>query len=360
MKILYYINGMHFGGAAKKVAMLSGELSRRGHEVHVATNMFLPIGFKMSPDVHLHSLYPEDSYTRGRVYRLMNVIKNARRIALELRPDVIVSVLPHVSLFVRIAVSGTGIPLVFSDETSFARKDSWVDYLVRRHLYYFADAVTLLTHNDARILGRRIPRKTVIHNPVLTPPVPAGIVREKVILAVGPLFEWDIKGFDLLFDAFSSLKADFPEWKLKIVGAKDAATESKVMDMAAAKSVADRLTLTGFDPDIFNHMRQASVYALTSRIEGFSLSLVEAMSQGCACVAFRSHGVIEEVSQGGKGVVLIDDGDVKGFGEGLRRCMSDSVLRQNMADEGIECSKRYGLVEIANDWEQLFRRLIER
>ena len=351
---------MHFGGAAKKLAMLSGELSRRGHEVHIATNMFLPIGFEVSRDVHFHSLYPEDSYTKGRVYRLANIIKNARRIALDLHPDVVISVLPHVSLFVRIALIGINIPLVFSDETSFARKDSLVDYIVRRHLYYFADAVTILTHNDARILGKRIPRKTVIHNPILAPPVPKKIDRDKVILAVGPLFEWDIKGFDLLFDAFSDLKDDFPEWHLQIVGAKDSITESKVMAMAASKGLADRLTLTGFDPDIFRHMRNASVYALTSRIEGFSLSLVEAMSQGCACVAFRNFGVMEEVTHGGKGVILVDDGDVNGFRESLRMCMSDSALRQAMAADGVECSKQYSLSEIANKWEKLFYRLTTR
>ena len=360
MKILYYIDGMHYGGAAKKLAMLSEEFIRRGHEVHIATNLYIPIGFEISENTHLHSLYLKDSYSRSRTYRLINVIKSARKIAQNIRPDIIVSVIPHVSLFVRIATLGIGIPVVFSDETSFARKDSLVDYIVRRHLYYFASAVTILTNNDARLLGRRIPHKVVIHNPVSVKPISNDTCRTNTIIAVGPLSEWEIKGFDLLFAAFSGLKDDFPDWKLVLVGTKDEGSEKKVLELAYRYGVADSLELKGFDPNIVQQFRQSSVFALSSRIEGFSLSLVEAMSQGCACVAFRISGVIEEVTYGGKGVVLVEDGDVEGFKDGLRKCMSDRNLRDKMAIEGIECSKNYDLNAIASKWEALFNRLTQK
>lgn len=357
MKILYCINGMHFGGAARKVAMLTGELVRRGHEIHIATNLFLPIGFQLDPAVKRHSIYPEDAYSRGRGYRLVNVIKNVRRIVDTVRPDVIVSVLPHVSLYVRIATIGSGIPIVFSDETSFARKDSLIDYMIRKHLYYFADAVVILTHNDAEILGSRIPKKVVINNPVIVPSLGEEGTREKIVMAIGPLFEWHLKGFDMLFDAFASLRGDFPEWRLMIVGAKDEVTERNLREMAKKKGINDILDLPGFRSDIYSLMKKTEIYALTSRAEGFSLSLVEAMSQGCACVAFRCHGVIEEVTQGGNGVLLVNDGDVSGLTDALRRNMANESLRRNLASKGLECLPWYDVSFIASEWEKLFNRL---
>ena len=38
--------------------------------------------------------------------------------------------------------------------------------------------------------------------------------------------------------------------------------------------------------------RSAEIFALPSRVEGFPLVLVEAMSQGCACVSFSMQGAV--------------------------------------------------------------------
>ena len=104
-------------------------------------------------------------------------------------------------------------------------------------------------------------------------------------------------------------------------------------------------------------MAKSSIFAMSSRVEGFSLALIEALSQGCACVAFANHGVMEEVSCGGKGVQIVKDGNVQAFSEALRQLMGDDTLRKRMADEGAACVKKYGIEEITDHWEKMLNDL---
>lgn len=358
MKILYFMDAMHFGGAAKKSTTIANELSRRGHQVLFVTDTHYKIGYPLESAIHVIPLYDKGRNHSNRLTKFLNKLKRVGNIVSTEKPDVVISVLPHVSFYVKIALLGKRIPIIFSDETSFARKDSRFVHFIRHHFYNTADAVVVLTENDIRLLGKNIPKKVAIHNPVVCPPYKEDYEsKEKTILAIGSLKEWDIKGFDLLFKAFMPIAKSFPEWKLAIAGDDREPYKAKVVEMIRETGLDGRVDLLGYRSDIFDLMAQSSVYALSSRIEGFSLALVEALSQGCACVAFANHGVMEEVTCGGKGVLIVEDGDVDSFSYALKQLMNDEILRKDMAKQGASCVNEYSLNAIVDKWEQLFKKL---
>ena len=45
------------------------------------------------------------------------------------------------------------------------------------------------------------------------------------------------------------------------------------------------MDLLDFRKDISEIMSNSSIFALTSRVEGFGMVLIEAMANGCACVS---------------------------------------------------------------------------
>lgn len=359
MRILYFMDAMHYGGAAKKTTMIANELARRGHDVRFVTDTHYPIGFSLEDSIQIVQLYEEGSIRSNRLVKVLCKLKRVRRIVSTIKPEVVISVLPHVSFYVKIALLGKKMPIIFSDETSFARKDSRIFHFIRHRFYNLADAVVVLTENDVRLLGENIPQKVAIHNPVVCPVFNGDYAsKKKTVLAIGPLEEWDIKGFDLLFKAFGPLVNDFPEWNLVIAGYSREPYKTKVVELIKESNLDTKVFLLGYRSDIFNVMAQASIYAMSSRVEGFSLSLVESISQGCACVAFAIHGVMEEVSCGGKGVLIVEDGDVVAFSDSLRQLMSDEDLRIRLANEGLTCVKEYSLNTIVDKWEALFGRLL--
>lgn len=358
MKILYYMDAMHFGGAAKKTTTIANELSRRGHDIFFVTDTNYRIGYTLEDGIQVIPLYEENRTKGNRLFKVLRKLKRVRYIVAAQKPDVVITVLPHVSFYVKVSLWGKKTPIVFSDETSFARKDSCLVHFIRHRFYNTADAVVVLTENDVKLLGKNIPRKVAIHNPVICPQYNGDYAsKEKIVLAIGPLKEWGIKGFDLLIKAFKPLANTFPEWKIAIAGDDKEPYKAKVVELIKESELEGRVDILGYRSDIFDLMAKSSVYAMSSRVEGFSLAMVEAISQGCVCVAFANHGVMNEVSCGGKGVMIVDDGNVDAFSQALAQLMADERLRKSMAEEGNVCVKEYSLGAIVDKWESLLRRL---
>ena len=361
MKILYFMDAMHFGGAAKKTTTIANELSHRGHQVSFVTDTNYKVGYPLESSINVIPLYEKEQSNTNRASKVIRKLKRVRNIVTIANPDVVISVLPHVSFYVKMALWGIKIPVVFSDETSFSRKDSCFVHFIRHRFYNLADAVVVLTENDVKLLGKNIPKKVAIHNPVACPVYNGDFeFKKKTVLAIGSLKEWDIKGFDLLFRAFAKVSNKYPDWIITIAGDNKEPYKTKVMELISEAGLNSRVVFLGYRPAIFDIMAESSVYALSSRVEGFSLALVEAISQGCACVAFENHGVIDEVSCGGKGVLMVKDGNVDAFAGALDRLMDNESLRRQMAEDGLECVKEYSVRAIVDKWETVISKVVSK
>ena len=361
MKIVLVIDQMVGGGAAKKLTLIANELSRKGHVVTVATNIYKPIVYELGKSVKLISIYSESAYRKSHFSRLYLTAKMLRRLISELCPDIVVSFLPHVSFMTKMALLGKGVPIVFSDETSYARKDSLLGKYLRHHFYKYADAIVVLTENDCRLLGKKFPKIVAIHNPVeqkkpLLVPI---FERKKRITVIGQTTRWEIKGLDIAVEAWSAVAKDFPDWKLSVVGEQEPESERYLLGLAD-ESVRDQIEFLGFQQDIMKVMTQTQVFLLTSRFEGFSLSLVEALMAGVPCIAFSEYGVVDEVSLGGKGTIIIPDNEIGKLTAALKDLLIDGSKRESLSKEGVIVAAEYAPEIIVNQWEKLFLSIIKR
>ena len=82
---------------------------------------------------------------------------------------------------------------------------------------------------------------------------------------------------------------------------------------------------------VFSHYASASIYALSSRFEGFGLVLIEAMAQGLPIVAFDCRYGPGEIVQQGRTGQLVPASDLNAFAAALDRLIRDDALRQRMA-----------------------------
>lgn len=360
MKVLFYIDIMNQGGAARMISLIANKLAERNHQVAIATNIHKEIVYHIDERVSVLSLYPQDAYEKSRLHRLIGVFKLARRAAKQYRPDVIVTTIPSVSFFVKLATMGMRIPTVFCDVTSYARKDSPFVHFVRYHFYKLADAVTIETENDRRLLGKRLPQKVVINDPLSFDIYRGPENREKFILAVGPTNEWEIKGFDMLLHAWGNIAKKYPDWKLCIAGSKYPEPLKFLQSIIDKYDISSQVDFLGFQRDIAAIMRRASVFALASRIEGFSLSIIESISQGCPCVCFRTVGVMTEVTENGTGAIIVEDGDVQDYSKQLDRLLSDPSLREQLSKDGRNFVSKYEIGKITSEWENLFNVIVRR
>jgi glycosyltransferase involved in cell wall biosynthesis len=135
-----------------------------------------------------------------------------------------------------------------------------------------------------------------------------------------------VKRIEDLIRAAASLPSDLP-WRLCIVGETTAFSEYAAdMIRLAQRLEPDRICFAGRRPDIPDVMRAADIVVHTGSVEGLPLGLLEAQASARPVVAYRVAGVGSLVDDGVSGV-LVDEGDVHGVADGLRRLLADDDLR---------------------------------
>ena len=135
------------------------------------------------------------------------------------------------------------------------------------------------------------------------------------------------KGTDLFVDAMCRLLPRYPDFTAVIVGAitpDQVAFADDLKDKIAAAGLQSRIVILGELPidEVVRWFRRLTIYAFTSRNEGYGLTLIEAMAAGAALVATRA-GAAELVITDGDTGVLVPTGDAHALATAIEPLMAD-------------------------------------
>jgi glycosyltransferase involved in cell wall biosynthesis len=246
------------------------------------------------------------------------------------------------------------VTVIGQEHTNFQSHRPRLNADIRRR-YGALDALTVLTRGDARdyaALGDG-PRVELIPNSV--PELDGGVSTQEapVVIAAGRLNRQ--KGFDLLLRAWKPVAERHPDWRLRIHGggAEQAALEREIVALGIGGSAA----LAGRTRQLGAAMADASLFAFSSRFEGFGLVLVEAMGKGLPVVSFDCpHGPADIVSDGVDGR-LVPPEDVDALTGALLELIEDPDRRRAMAAAARLKARRYALEEITPRWERLLAEI---
>lgn len=112
------------------------------------------------------------------------------------------------------------------------------------------------------------------------------------------------KGLDVFLDVAALFKARSPGVRFVIVGNLEGGRGAELLSQRASRGLEDDVLMTGFRSDVASAFAAFDVYALTSRSEGFSLSLIEAMASGLPVVATRCGGPEQIITDGVTGLLV--------------------------------------------------------
>lgn len=357
MKILIINDQFENGGAGRVTATMCCELVRRGYDIEVVTdNINFSIRYTLPENVAIHPV-EFISRKKGSFFRVMSLFRAAediRPIIKRVKPDVILAIQSNGFIRTFIANRGTGIPVIAVDHTSFARKMDAINTFTRHYLYKFADGLSILTKRDEKLLGDKYPQKRVIYNPLTYQLLNQSTERQKTVLCVGRFDIWKIKGFDLIVDMWSELSQSHPDWKLLFAGTGKEESVNYIKGLVHQFRLDESVQFLGQVDDMQTLYSHSGIFALPSRIEGFPMVLLEAMSQGCPCVAFNVGGASEEMIENGAGFV-IEDGDLKSFKNALSELMDNDEKRNLYSSKSVESASRFTVECFGNAWEQMIK-----
>ena len=171
------------------------------------------------------------------------------------------------------------------------------------------------------------------------------------------------KGTDLFVEAMCRLLPRYPDFSAVVVGAITPDQMGFANDLKArieSAGLQKRIVIMGELPieEVRRWFARLTVYAFTSRNEGFGLTLIEAMSSGAALVATRA-GAAELVVENGVTGVLTATGNVGALVAAIEPLMLDPESAGEMGQRGRDhVITKFSLNREANEIAAVYRKLI--
>lgn len=361
---------MNYGGAERVASLWADGFIDNGHSVLFVTNINESQDFQT-----ISQVVPLTNASGNKVTRYINAIPRVRQYCKEFHPDIIIGVMYVCSFVAKISSMRLNIPVIATEHNSFERPKSAPMSIINKLFKYkvnrIYDAVTVLTKADEAFIGNSLSNVHVMPNPLALTPLNVLATKKKYVLAAGRLDEWYTKGFDVLIKAWGTMlrneeaKAqsgdseieELKEWKLKIAGRGNENSITYLKKLCKDYGVEDSVEFLGFVSDMKSLYEKASVFVLSSRYEGFGMVLIEAMSQGCACIACDYKGRQREIIQNESQGLCCEPDNVDVLVNTLQRMIFDDNYRESVRPNAIERSKFYSINNVVDRWESLFNKI---
>jgi mannosyltransferase len=171
------------------------------------------------------------------------------------------------------------------------------------------------------------------------------------------------KGSDVFVEAMCRLLPRYPDFTAVMVGAITSEQSGFANDLKQrieAAGLQARLVILGEleIEEVQRWYQRLTIYAFTSRNEGFGLTLIEAMAAGAALVASRA-GAAELVVEDGVTGVLTPPGDVDALVAALEPLLRDPASAAAMGARGrARVLEKFSLDAEANRIADVYRALV--
>ncbi|PSP39470.1 glycosyltransferase [Halobacteriales archaeon QH_7_65_31] len=351
-KVTLFIGDLSIGGAERVTVNLANQLAENGYQVEVVvvsrqgelvTDLVSDVQFTVLPADRMR-------------WAVIPLIKHLR----SSQPDTVISFLTPANIIMILSVKLSMISpqIIVTEHGKKLNEDSVStqrDLILAKYLYKYADGIVGVSKgvsqdiiNWANVDSNKV---FTIYNPAISEElitgdssIPSQLKPQqnntKIVLSAGRHVEQ--KDFQTLIRSFAKLRADYSNLQLIILGEGELTAEYK--RLSNELGIQENMILPGFVDDPFQYMRYADVFALSSRWEGLSLVLMEAMACGTPVVSTDCPSGPAEVLKNGEYGELVPVGDSEAMQNALKNTLESPLsaekLRERARDFSIERSTK--------------------
>lgn len=352
-RIVFYSEAAELGGAETAAKHLLGGLAQRFAVTIVGT----------TPDVvaELATARPASStlvlpaiHDRSDV----GAIVAHRRAIAALRPDIFHANLGDGSscqYALLAALSVRGVAVVASEHSPMGVRSELSRRIKSRAARRF-DAHTAVGRAAARAVEMDVslPEGSVTVIPNGVPPLDLDPPQRDIAdPLVGVIARFDpVKGVDVAIEAVARLGGVH----LDIAG--DGRERPAIESLIDRLGVADRVRLLGYRADARHLLATFDVFVLASRLEGMSMSIIEAMLAGTPLVA-TDVGSIREVIEHEVTGLIVPPEDPEALAQAIRRLLDDPAWARDLADAARSVAlDRFTAAANVASFESLYDRVL--
>lgn len=374
LKIVYVTPALYMAGGVERVLTLKANYFAEhfGYDITIILTegkdkpLFYPLSEKIKV-INLNIGF-EELWTCSFAKKIFAYLKKQRQYKkaltnelMHLRPDITISLLRREINFINDIKDGSRkigeLHVNRANYRNFEANDSnfiknlfaklWMRSLVSKLKQL--DRFVVLTEED-KSAWSELHNVCVIPDPLSFTPTQLSPLTEKRVIAVGRYVYQ--KGFDLLLHAWAKIEQQYPDWQLAIFGDGNRIPYEQLMKDLGIDS--SRCHLYGPTADIQQEYINSSIFAFSSRFEGFGMVLVEAMACGLPVISFACPCGPKDIVKDGEDGLLVENGNVEAFVDSLSQLMRNATLCKSMAIAGKTNVQRFYMEQIAKQWKVIF------
>lgn len=188
------------------------------------------------------------------------------------------------------------------------------------------------------------------HKALSGAPVPVGGLR---LVSAGRLSKE--KGYDRLLEACHRLWQEGERFTLQILG--DGSERPALEAQIARHGLSDCVQLLGFQQNPYPYLSAADVVVCSSRYEGFSTVVTEALILGKCILTTDCSGMDELLDHSEYGLIV--DNSTQGLYEGLKKLLSSQALRQAYAQKALSRGEDFSLTARVRQTEEFLLQSLQ-
>lgn len=372
-KVLFLIESLSGGGAEKVLTIMMKHFDHERYEVTVCPIVDTGV-YTDEVKSYVAHYTPVINYNGGFVSRFWNRIKY----------KLIYSYLPLSWVYRLFVPTGNDVEIAFCEgyvtkllahAGSKSKKIAWVHIDLKENpwpekLGFFKDAgeeqqaysvydkIVCVSHTveHSFVQKYRLPgQTTTIYNPIDVEDI---MERggEKVstdngakrIISVGRLVNQ--KGYDRLLKVVRRLHEERHSLQLMILG--EGTGRKELEEYIAEHDMKQYVSLPGFKPNPYQEMRSSDLFVCSSRAEGFSLVIAEAMVLGLPVISTYCSGPNELLEEGKYGILTENSED--GLYRGLKGYLTGEITYPAVDSNAV--SSRFRPENVMNQLYQLIEK----
>jgi glycosyltransferase involved in cell wall biosynthesis len=380
-------------GISDSVVALSKELAKRGHFIDFYVPNYPKEDYDLAhlPDreldlgknikVHRFNSFPYKTGTgQGRFvipdgFRTFTIFRS--------HPDVI-----HTQLFFGVGLEAIFAarllhkPVIGTNHTALKEflkyspfQQTWFTNGLLKYVNWYYERCELVTapshsvFEEMETLGFHGVKSRVISNPLDTEtfrPIASTLVKKAalkkklgfgkhVIISAGRLS--DDKNPDVLIKALSHVRREVPDAELVFVGR--GASQDALQKLAEKLGLKGSVKFLGFvsKPTLVEAYNASEAFAIASTSDTQSLVMMQAMACGLPIVGVRARALPEYIND--KNGFVVEPGDEKAMGEKLAYLLKNPKAAKGLGIGGNIYAGTFSEAAIAQDWEKIYRDVIE-
>ena len=361
MNICFFLGGFHQnGGIGRVTAMLANQMAQ-SEDYHVTTlcyfNPRLPNIYDLAPLVEQHFfLQTYSSMSKQLIY---GGVGRLRRLLKDNDIDVLIAcgaLFYPISVLACRGIKTKSICWEHSDPEG--NNDHRGQYWARRFGIKRSDLNVVLTKRALSVFKEKYGAENTvqIYNPVDPAVLEAAgeyDPQSKKIISVGRLTYQ--KNFQAAVKVAAAVLPKFPDWQWDVYGQGEDLEE--LIKLTKEAGIDGQMHFKGQVTDLYQRYKQYSIMVMTSRYEGFPMTLLEGLGNGLPLVSFDIPTGPSEIINNGNNGYLVDEDDISGMISCLTDIMSDSGLRELMSMKSKEASSLFSVKDIIVSWNAIFEKI---